>query len=48
MSDKPDNTRRTISQRFVANVLNTDGDAANRARDYRKKILASYIQAELD
>lgn len=43
MSDKPDNTKITISQRFVANILNNDGDTANRARNYRKKILASYI-----
>lgn len=48
MSDRQENIPRTISHRFANNIVNIDGQSAVRARNYRKKLLHSYLQAELD
>lgn len=48
MSDKPMIVHTPLLQTFINRVLALDAQSANRAQNYRKKILTDYIQAELE
>ena len=48
MSDRRENLNNEISPRFLASILKADGVAPQQANNYRKKLLASYYQAESD
>lgn len=48
MSDKQTSTHPPLSHTFINHILRLNPNSANRAQNYRKKILADYIQAELE